>query len=96
MTLKTYNARIQSSFFLTNERLKSALGAGYKILSLEAEKDLPEKNIVNVDSAVEAILSVGFKALARANHPDLGGDPEVMIILNRAKKELSDLLTSVR
>lgn len=95
-TLKTYTIRVQSPFLLTPTQVKTKLGVGYKVLELEVEKESNEEKITSVDSAVEAIVRTGFRALARAFHPDLGGDAEVMTILNRAKKELKDLLQEVR
>jgi hypothetical protein len=91
---KTYTIRVQSPFILTQAVAKRKLGAGFKILEVNTERDdhIP---IVDVDSAVKAILKTGYRALARANHPDLGGDTETMVILNRAKKELTDLLSQV-
>lgn len=91
-----YTVTLQSPFILNQSQLKQRFGVGFKILSIETEKDLPNVAISDVDSAVSAIVGVGYRSLARANHPDLGGDPEVMVILNRAKKELKELLESVR
>ncbi len=94
---QTYNIRINSPFILTQTQVKNKLGPGYKVLSVEAEKDLNNHlAITDVDSAVENIILVGYRALARAFHPDLGGDTETMVILNRAKKELSELLKDLK
>lgn len=93
---QTYSIRIQSPFILTPGQVKNKLGIGFHVLSVETEKDLPNVEITDVDSAVEAMVKVGFKSLARAYHPDLGGDPNKMVILNRARKELLDLLASCK
>lgn len=93
---KVYNIRIQSPFILTTGQVKSKLGIGFQVLSCETETDLPQATITDVDSAVEAIVKVGYRSLARAYHPDLGGEPEKMQTLNRAKKELLDLLASLK
>jgi hypothetical protein len=63
---------------------------------VETERDLYSPPITDVDSAVEAMILTGYRALARANHPDLGGDAEVMATVNRAKKEVLDLLKSLK
>ena len=91
-----YNIMIQSPFILTPTQVKNKLGIGFKVLTIETERDIPDTTITDVDSAVAAIIQTGYRALARANHPDLGGDSEVMLILNRSKKELLDLLESVK
>jgi len=92
---KIYNIRIESPFVLTPTEVKRKLGHGYKVISTEVEKDQVIPEIVDVESAFNAILKVGYRALARANHPDLGGDAQVMILLNKAKKEIEDLLKEV-
>lgn len=92
----TYNIRIQSPFILTTSQVKEKLGIGFKVLSVEQEKMMETVEIVDIDSAVDQIIKVGFRGLARANHPDLGGDANIMVILNRAKKELLQLLESVK
>lgn len=91
-----YNIRIQSPFILTAADVKKKIGIGYKVLEVAVEKDLPQVEITNIESAVEHIVKSGYKALIRAHHPDLGGDPEKAVILNRAKKELLDLLEMVK
>lgn len=91
-----YNVRVQSPFILTQRQVKDSLGVGFKVLSVETDRDLPNIEIRDVDSAVEAIVKVGYRSLVRANHPDLGGFTEVTMILNRAKKELLELLESVK
>ena len=90
-----YNIRVESAFLLTQRQIKEYLGIGYKVISVETEKDNPSVQITDVDSAVQAMIQTGYRALARAYHPDLGGDPEVMIKLNRAKKEITELLRSL-
>jgi len=92
---KIYNIRIESPFVLTPTEVKRKLGHGYKVISTEEEKDQVIPKIVDVNSAFDAIIKVGYRALARANHPDLGGDAEVMITLNKAKKQIEDLLKEV-
>jgi hypothetical protein len=94
---QTYNIRINSPFILTPNQVKNKLGIGYKVLEVMAEKDINNQEpITDVDSAMSHIILAGYRALARAYHPDLGGDPEVMIILNRTKKELLDLLKEIK
>lgn len=93
---QTYNIRITSPFILTQKQVKEKLGIGYKVLEVQAEKDVQVVKIDSVDTAMENIILAGYRALARAYHPDLGGDPEVMIILNRTKKELLDLLKDLK
>lgn len=92
---QTYRVTIKSRFILTQSYIKNALGIGYQVLSVEMKKDVSEVPIVNIDTAAEAIIKTGYRALARAYHPDLGGDPEVMRTLNQTKKELLDLLKSI-
>ena len=92
---QVYTIDVESRFILTQTQIKQALGIGYKILNVEVAKDKSQLPIVNIDTAAMAILNTGYRALARANHPDLGGDPEIMKILNQTKKELSDLIRSL-
>ncbi len=91
----TYNIKIQSPFILTQNMIKQKLGFGFQLLALVKDSDIQLRPITDVDSAVNQIVQLGYRALARAHHPDLGGNPEVMMILNRAKKELSDVLNSI-
>lgn len=94
-TQHVYNIRIQSPYFMTQGQIKRALGVGFNVLSLEAERDLPDVEITNIDDAYKAIIQTGFRALARAHHPDLGGDPDKMVLINRAKKELKEILDTL-
>lgn len=96
VTKQRYRVEIESPFLLTQKQVKERFGIGFIVVSIEIAKDIPTIKIVDVDSAVEAIVNTGYRALARANHPDLGGDPEIMVIINRAKKELLDLLNSLK
>jgi hypothetical protein len=96
MSDKIYNIRIQSSFILTPRFIKEKLGIGFKIIETEVEKDVKVSDIKTVEDAVDDALRIGFRALARAHHPDLGGDSEKMVIINRAKKEMEELLKLVR
>jgi hypothetical protein len=93
---KTYTFNVRSRFILTQTALKQALGPGYQVTSVAVATDISTLPVINVDSAAMAIINTGFRALARAYHPDLGGDPEVMVILNRTKKELTELLNSLK
>ena len=94
--MKTYTVRVQSQFILTPTQIKEKLGTGYKVVECIIDKDtLPDK-IETVDQAVQAIIITGYRALARAHHPDLGGSTETMMILNRSKKELCELLESLK
>ena len=92
---KIYNIRIKSLFVLTPSEVKKKLGSGFKVVEVGVEKDsvLPEIN--STTTAMDAIIKAGYRSLARAYHPDLGGDPEVMVILNRTKKELEALLKEI-
>ena len=92
---KEFTIRIASQFIPTPNFVKSKFGVGYKVLSVEVDKEI-QREIKDVDSALDAIVAIGYRSLARAFHPDLGGDKDTMVILNRAKKELSDLLREVR
>jgi len=91
---KIFNLKIRSQFIPTPTAIKEKLGVGYKVLAIEMEREQPNREITDVNSAFEAILFLGYRALARANHPDLGGDHEKMVIINRAKKEMTELLES--
>jgi hypothetical protein len=91
-----YNIRIESPFIMTQRQLKEKFGIGFKVISVETEKDLYAPKIADVDSASEAMILTGYRALARAHHPDLGGDVETMVHLNRAKKEILDLLKTLK
>ena len=93
---QTYQITVRSRFILTQGAVKSALGIGYQVLSVELGKDASNLPIIDVDSAAMAIVNTGYRALARAYHPDLGGNPEVMKTLNQTKRELVDLLKSLK
>ncbi len=93
---KTYTIRISSPFILTQMHVKKALGTGYKVSSIELEKDNNYAPITDIETAVDNIIRTGYRALARAHHPDFGGNLETMMILNKAKKELLELLESVK
>ena len=95
-TNKVYNIRIQSPFILTPNKVKESLGIGYKVLEVNVEKESAPEPITNIDSAVSNIIKAGYRALAMSHHPDLGGDTNTMVILNKAKKELIELLESVK
>lgn len=96
MTDKVYNIRIQSPFVLTPSEVKSKLGIGFRVISTEVEKEVICPIIADTTAAMDAIIKTGYRALARANHPDFGGNPEVMVILNRTKKELEQLLAELK
>lgn len=96
MGQKVYEICISSPFILTSSIVKEKLGIGYKIISVEVEKESSPVEINSVDAAAEQIIKVGFRALARAHHPDLGGNEEVMKILNRTMSELKGILASVK
>ena len=89
---KVYTIRIQSEFVLTPSEIKRKLGLGYKVLDTSVERVDEMPPIKDNVSAMAAIVKTGFRALARANHPDLGGDADVMATLNRTKKELEELI----
>lgn len=89
---KVYTIRIQSDFVLTPSEVKRKLGIGYKVLDTSVEKIDHIPVIVDTITAMEAIIKTGYRALARANHPDIGGDGEVMMQLNKTKKELEELI----
>ena len=71
------------------------LGIGVKVISTEVDKDVQLPDITDNVSAMDAIIRTGYRALARANHPDLGGDAQVMVILNQTKRELESLLQEI-
>jgi len=105
---QVYNIRIESPFILTQKQIKEKLGIGFHVVSVETERDLATKPIIDVDSAVEAMITTGYRALARANHPDLTGQDSTeseterlaradrMVLITKAKKELTDLLKEVK
>ena len=95
-TTQIYNIRVESRFLLTQRQIKEKLGIGYKVVSVETEKDSQTPEITTVDNAVISMILTGYRALARATHPDLGGDVEKMMILNKAKREVLDLLKSLQ
>ena len=91
-----YNIRIESPFILTQRQIKEKFGVGFHVITVETERDIYTPHITDTDSAVEAMIHTGYRALARANHPDLGGDIQVMATINKAKKEILDLLGSLK
>jgi hypothetical protein len=91
-----YNIRIESPFILTQRQIKEKFGVGFHVITVETERDIYTPHITDTDSAVEAMIRTGYRALARANHPDLGGDIQVMATINKAKKEILDLLGSLK
>jgi hypothetical protein len=93
MKVQIYTINVRSRFILTQQQIKKSLGVGYEVLSIETAKDvLP---IIDIDSAAQAIINTGYRALARAYHPDLGGNENTMKVLNQTKRELMDLLKSI-
>jgi len=96
-TSNVYTVYIESRFVLTQSQLKEALGLGYRILSIEMDKDVSSSkiNFSDVDETAKAIIHAGYRALARAKHPDLGGSEEEMKVLNQTKRELIDLVKSL-
>lgn len=96
MTEQTYSINIKSRFILTQTAVKRAFGPGFQILSVEIQKDASQLPIIDVDSAALAIIQTGYRALARAYHPDLGGSEEIMKILNKCRTELKELVESLR
>ena len=92
MIKNIYEVRIESNSILTPTKVREALGIGYKVLSVEVKKDIPELKLETIHDAFKSILKVGYRALVRAYHPDVGGDTEKMMLINRAQKELSDLV----
>ena len=97
MADKVYNILVQSSFVLTQRQVKEKLGPGFRVVSVEVEKDCFIPEINSVENAMDAIIRTGYRALARAYHPDLNSDgEEIMVWLNRCKKELEQLLKEVK
>jgi len=90
-----YTINIKSRFILTQTQIKKALGIGFQVLSVELAKDASNYNSFDDSSAAKAIVQTGFRALARAYHPDSGGDPEKFRILNKTKQELIELLNNL-
>jgi hypothetical protein len=91
-----YTIRIESPFILTQKQIKEKFGVGFHVITVETERDVYTPPITDTDSAVEAMIRTGYRALACANHPDLGGDIQVMATINKAKKEILDLLGSLK
>jgi hypothetical protein len=96
MTEQTYTINVKSRFILTQSAAKRAFGPGFHILSVEVQKDASELPIIDIDSAALSIIQTGYRALARAHHPDLGGSEETMKILNKCRTELKELVESLR
>ena len=84
MIKNIYEVRIESNSILTPTKVREALGIGYKVLSVEVKKDIPELKLETIHDAFKSILKVGYRALVRAYHPDVGGDTEKMMLINRA------------
>lgn len=92
---QTYMIEVSSIAILTPRLVQELLTKNCLVHSVEVQQDLPHQKIEDVDSALKALVRVGYRALARAYHPDLGGDSNKMMLINRAKKELEGILTSV-
>lgn len=90
--MQTYTVRLQSNYIVTATHIRNSLGVGFKVLSVETERDTVKEKIVGIKDAVKAIIKTGYRALARAHHPDMGGDVEVMADINKAKKELDEVI----
>jgi Putative quorum-sensing-regulated virulence factor len=88
--MQTYTVRIQSEFVVTATHVKNSMGPRFRVVSVETERDSVKETPTSVRGAVWAILKSGYRALARAYHPDLGGDTEVMVNIN---KELAEKIT---
>lgn len=90
-----YTIKIQSKFLLTSSEIKKKFGIGFKVLEVQRDKTseykLPE--VYSVDTLAPLVIKYGYRELAKALHPDLGGaDPEGMTQLNRTKQELLQIL----
>lgn len=97
MADKVYNILVQSPFVLTQHQVKEKLGTGYRVVSVEVEKDCWIPEITSTENAMDAIIRTGYRALARAYHPDLNENgKEVMVYLNKCKKELETLLKEIK
>lgn len=74
--------------------------AAWQALKDQAEKALagadPESNITDIDSAAAAIVTAGYRELAKRYHPDAGGSAEVMALLNTAKRQLVEILAAAK
>lgn len=90
-----YLVKILSHCKITQELLQHLIGRNALVQSVE-ETTPPASRINTVETAVEAIVKAGYRQLAMQSHPDLGGSQETMALLNRAKKELIELLESVK
>lgn len=80
---------------LIAERTEAWLAMKAKIERALEGGDIPV-NIADIDSASLAIVKAGYRELAMRYHPDRGGSPEVMVLLNNAKRQLNEMLSMVK
>lgn len=50
------------------------------------------RRFADIDAAASAIVSTGYRELAKSCHPDTGGDHQTMSLLTQAKSQLSKIL----
>jgi len=93
---RQYVIRVESPFIITPTEAKKKFGIGFSVLNVEVEKEVTQIPVKDHDSAIDAIILAGYRSLARAYHPDLGGDPNIMMEINQAKKELQELIKELR
>lgn len=97
---QTYMIEVSSMFVLNERLIQTLLTNNCKVVSVEVEtRAITAQEITSVDSAVKEILRVGYRTIARQYHPDYIEDDstkkrysEIMVFVNKAKKELEDLL----
>ena len=93
---QSYTIHVESPFILTPAEAKRRFGIGFQVTAVERGEDATRIVVTDKDSAIDAIIAAGYKSLARAYHPDLGGNAEIMMQINQARKELKDLIAELR
>lgn len=93
-----YVIRVESPFVLTAVDVKSRLGIGFKVLSCDSGAVAPVETPkqLNTDNMAEAIIREGYRALAKVCHPDIKGNAEAMVMLNKTKADLAKLLAELK
>jgi hypothetical protein len=73
-------------------RLRRAVDAEWQYRRWEEESRRPVEHVPVMDAEDRALLTelirAGFRVLVRKYHPDVGGQPETMVRLNRLMERL--------
>jgi hypothetical protein len=106
MSNKTkYTILVESPFVLTEQDVKNRLGIGFKVLNVKNDKsdqlankqqweDAKLPTDLNTIDISAAIIRSGYRALVKSAENQ--SNHEAMVAINKTKKELEELLRSLK